>query len=146
MSKRAVVVIDVAGERPAVAAFAEQAHDSVAGNSRAGRYIARHSHFYHRDGSDGTLLPASGRCLVMTCPRRCGEARAAANAAAPGSPEHVDLDVPRPGKPEAQAAAEELFERSAHSWHDLPESVLIAVSPGQRVVEVVTGAAYECVK
>ncbi len=42
---------------------------------------------------------------------------------------------------QTRARAEELFERSTHSWHDLPESVLIAVSPGQRVVEVVTGAA-----
>ena len=42
---------------------------------------------------------------------------------------------------QTRARAEELFERSAHSWHDLPESVLIAVSPCQRVVEVVTGAA-----
>ena len=43
--------------------------------------------------------------------------------------------------PQTRARAEELFERSGHSGHDLPESVLIAVSPGQRVVEVVTGAA-----
>ena len=39
---------------------------------------------------------------------------------------------------QTRARAEELFERSGH---DLPESVLLAVSPGQRVVEVVTGAA-----
>jgi hypothetical protein len=39
---------------------------------------------------------------------------------------------------QTRARAEELFERSGR---DLPESVLIAVSPGQRVVEVVTGAA-----
>jgi hypothetical protein len=39
---------------------------------------------------------------------------------------------------QTRARAEELFERSGS---DLPESVLIAVSPGQRVVEVVTGAA-----
>jgi uncharacterized membrane protein YgcG len=40
--------------------------------------------------------------------------------------------------PQTRARAEELFERSGP---DVPESVLIAVSPGQRVVEVVTGAA-----
>ncbi|TFV57762.1 DUF5130 family protein [Geodermatophilus sp. DF01-2] len=39
---------------------------------------------------------------------------------------------------QTRARAEELFERSGH---DLPESVLLAVSPGQRVVEVVVGAA-----
>src|SRR3954463_15548512 len=39
---------------------------------------------------------------------------------------------------QTRARAEELFELSGS---DLPESVLIAVSPGQRVVEVVTGAA-----
>ena len=42
---------------------------------------------------------------------------------------------------QTRARAEELFERSGHTGHDTPESVLIAVSPGQRVVEVVTGAA-----
>lgn len=41
---------------------------------------------------------------------------------------------------QTRARAEELFDRSG-SFGDLPESVLIAVSPGQRVVEVVTGAA-----
>lgn len=40
--------------------------------------------------------------------------------------------------PRTRARAEELFERSGPN---LPESVLIAVSPAQRVVEVVTGAA-----
>ena len=40
--------------------------------------------------------------------------------------------------PQTRARAEELFERSGP---ELPDSVLIAVSPGQRVVEVVTGAA-----
>ena len=39
---------------------------------------------------------------------------------------------------QTRSRAEELFERSGS---DLPESVLIAVSPGQKVVEVVTGAA-----
>ena len=39
---------------------------------------------------------------------------------------------------QTRARAEELFERSGS---DLPDAVLIAVSPGQRVVEVVTGAA-----
>ena len=43
-----------------------------------------------------------------------------------------------PASRAAAARAEELFERSGH---DLPESVLLAVSPGQRVVEVVTGSA-----
>ena len=37
-----------------------------------------------------------------------------------------------------RARAEELF---VQSGYDLPNSVLVAVSPGQRVVEVVTGAA-----
>ncbi|RBY75776.1 DUF5130 domain-containing protein [Geodermatophilus sp. TF02-6] len=40
--------------------------------------------------------------------------------------------------PQTRARAEELFGRSGG---DLAESVLLAVSPGQRVVEVVTGAA-----
>src|SRR3712207_8934044 len=39
---------------------------------------------------------------------------------------------------QTRARAEELFE---HSAHDLPASALLAISPGQRVVEVVTGAA-----
>ena len=39
---------------------------------------------------------------------------------------------------QTRARAEELFERSGR---DLPESVLLAVSPRQRVVEVVVGAA-----
>jgi hypothetical protein len=42
--------------------------------------------------------------------------------------------------PQTRARAEELFERSGPG-PDLPDSVLLAVSPGQRVVEVVTGAA-----
>src|SRR3954471_13396449 len=40
--------------------------------------------------------------------------------------------------PPTRTRAEELFE---HSGGNLPESVLLAVSPGQRVVEVVVGAA-----
>ena len=40
--------------------------------------------------------------------------------------------------PQTRARAEELFEQSGG---DLPESVLLAISPGQRVVEVVVGAA-----
>jgi hypothetical protein len=39
---------------------------------------------------------------------------------------------------QTRVRAEELFENSGHN---LPESVLLAVSPGQRVIEVVVGAA-----
>ncbi|WNV76906.1 DUF5130 family protein [Geodermatophilus sp. DSM 44513] len=41
---------------------------------------------------------------------------------------------------QSRSRAEELFDRSAHSAAELADSVLLAISPGQRVVEVVTGS------
>jgi hypothetical protein len=45
----------------AARSFTQEALDSIAGNGRAGRQFARHSHFYHRDGFRGSHLPGAGR-------------------------------------------------------------------------------------